>query len=251
MDSIDINCDMGESFGAYDLGNDEALMDFVSSVNIACGFHAGDPAVMQKTVALAAKKNVAIGAHPGYPDLQGFGRRDMALPAQEVYNIVVYQVGALQAFTRAAGAVLHHVKPHGALYNTAAKNKLIASAIAHAIADVNRNLILVGLSGSHLIAEGNKIGLKTCNEVFSDRCYEEDGSLTPRTSPHALIEDPEAGARHVLKMVKEKKVLTRSGTDIPVTADTVCIHGDGKLALPFAKAIVNLLTSEHVRIEKF
>jgi UPF0271 protein len=248
MERIDLNCDMGESFGDFVVGNDEALMDYVSSVNIACGFHAGDPAVMKRTVALAIKKNLAIGAHPGYPDLQGFGRRDIKFNTNEVYNMVLYQIGALTAFVHAAGAKLRHVKPHGALYNTAAKDPAIAAAVAQAVADADQDLMLVGLSASHLISEAQKVGLKTSSEVFADRFYQDDGSLTPRTSPHALIEDPEACAKQVLQMVKEKTVTSRSGKHVAVVAETVCIHGDGKMALSFAKTIVSLLQKENVSI---
>jgi 5-oxoprolinase (ATP-hydrolysing) subunit A len=250
MQSIDLNCDMGESFGAFTIGQDELLMDYVSSVNIACGFHAGDPSVMRKTVALAVSKKVAIGAHPGYPDLQGFGRRELKLSPPETYDIVVYQIGALAAFASAAGSFLHHVKPHGALYNTAAKDPAIASAIAHAVADVNNNLLFIGLSGSVMIAEAKKAGLRTASEVFADRTYQEDGTLTPRSSDNAMIEDPAKAASQVLQMVQRKTVTTVTGKEIPVVAETVCIHGDGKYAADFARAIVSVLKQNNVSIQK-
>ncbi len=247
---IDLNCDMGESFGAYTIGEDEALMNFVSSVNIACGFHGGDPSMMRQTVNLAVEKKLAIGAHPGYHDLEGFGRRHISMTPDEVYASVLYQVGALNAFVDAAGDVLRHVKPHGALYNFAAKDSAFASAIAHAVHDVSKNLILIGLSGSHLISEGKKIGLHTASEVFADRSYLDDGSLTPRTLAGSLIEDADVAALQVLSMIKEGTVKALSGKKISVVAETVCIHGDGKHALSFAKAIVKLLRENNVVIER-
>jgi UPF0271 protein len=250
MVSIDLNCDMGESFGNYSIGQDEALLDHVSSANIACGFHGGDASVMHKTVSMAVNKNVAIGAHPGYPDLQGFGRRDMKISPEEVYDIVLYQIGALMAFANAVGTKLNHVKPHGALYNTAANDKALASAIARAVRDADKNLILVGLSGSHLVHEGQHIGLKTASEVFADRSYQEDGTLMPRTSPFALITDPKRAAAQVLEMIFNKTVTTVSGKQIPVVAQTICIHGDGKHALAFAMTIADTLKQHHVHIQK-
>src|SRR5688572_24711438 len=179
--SIDLNCDMGESFGAWKMGRDAELMDYVSSVNIACGFHAGDPTVIRKTVETGIKKGVAIGAHPSFPDLQGFGRRAMALSPQEVFDTVLYQTSAVKGICEALGVKLNHVKPHGALYNQAAKDKSLAEAIAEAVKSIDKNLIFYGLSGSFLISEAEKIGLKTASEVFADRSYQTDGSLTPRT----------------------------------------------------------------------
>jgi 5-oxoprolinase (ATP-hydrolysing) subunit A len=249
MRSIDINCDMGESFGAWSIGDDEALMDYVTSINIACGFHGGDPSVMRKTVEAAVRKKIAIGAHPGYPDLQGFGRRDMNLSASEIYEVVLYQIGALTAFVKAAGSVLHHVKPHGALYNAAAKSKSLAEAIARAVRDADPRLILVGLSGSYLIEEARTLGVRTASEVFADRSYQEDGTLTPRTSPNALIQDQGQAAQQVLQMVMRNTVTAVTGKEISVTAETVCIHGDGKTALPLAKTIVNLLSENNVLVK--
>jgi 5-oxoprolinase (ATP-hydrolysing) subunit A len=246
---IDLNCDMGESFGAYTIGQDEALMAYVSSVNIACGFHGGDPAVMRRTVQLAVSKNIAVGAHPGYPDLQGFGRREMKVSPQEIYDIVLYQIGALSAFVKAAGSKLHHVKPHGALYNAAAKDAVLAGAIARAVKDAGEDLVFVGLSGSVMIREAVMLGLRTASEVFADRSYQDDGTLTPRSSAHAMIEDPERAARQVLRMVQHRSVTTVSGKDIPVLAETVCIHGDGRSALSFARTIVHLLQQHHVTIK--
>jgi 5-oxoprolinase (ATP-hydrolysing) subunit A len=250
MATIDLNCDMGESFGAFVIGQDEALMEYVSSVNVACGFHGGDPSVIRKTIAAAAKLGLAIGAHPGYPDLQGFGRREMKFSAEEIYDIVLYQIGALKVFAEAAGTRLHHVKAHGAMYNSAAKDNAMASAIAKAVYDVDKSLRFVGLSGSELIKAGNKVGLTTVNEVFADRTYQDDGSLTPRSVKGALIEDEMTAARQVLSMVKRKKVEATSGNEIEVQPDTVCIHGDGTHALVFAKAIVKELKANDVTISR-
>ena len=180
MHRIDMNCDLGESFGAYTIGNDAAILPFVTSANIACGFHAGDPGVMRKTVRLALDCHVALGAHPGLCDLQGFGRRKMDISPQEAYDLVLYQIGALYAFIRAEGAVMQHVKPHGALYNMAAKDSKLAEAIAEAVYKVEPELILFGLSGSELIRAAKKTGLQTAEEVFADRSYQADGTLTPR-----------------------------------------------------------------------
>lgn len=244
MHSIDLNCDIGESFGAWKMGNDLQIMDYVSSVNIACGFHAGDADTMRKTVEAATEKNMAIGAHPGFPDLQGFGRRNLQLSPEEVYTIVLYQIGALAAFVKVAGNRLHHVKPHGALYNMAAKDSSLSSAIAQAIKDFDPSLIVYGLSGSFLISESQKLGLKTASEVFADRTYQQDGSLTPRNQPFALIEDTTKSLEQVLKMVKEQQVVTSGNIPVPIQADTICIHGDGKHAVDFAQAI-NKLFQEH------
>lgn len=234
---VDLNCDMGESFGVYKLGRDEEILDYVSSANIACGFHAGDPATMRKTVRLALEKDVAIGAHPGFQDLQGFGRRNLHLSAQEIYDIVVYQIGALSAFVNAEGGILQHVKAHGALYNMAARDAVYAEAIAEAVYDVNPALILYGLAGSELITAGNEIGLRTANEVFSDRTYQKDGSLTPRSDPGALITNVDEAIFRVIRMVRDHKVSTVHGTEAELQADTICIHGDGLDALAFAEKI--------------
>lgn len=250
MLTIDLNCDMGESFGAFTIGQDEKLMEYVSSVNIACGFHGGDPSVMRKTVAMAAKKKLAIGAHPGFADLQGFGRREIKISSPEVYDIVLYQIGALTAFATAERISLTHVKPHGALYNMAAKDASIASAIVQAVYDVNKDFRFVGLSGSVMIEEAKRVGLRTVNEVFADRTYQDDGTLTPRSSAGALIEEPELVARQVLQMVKTKTVTAQSGKIISVFPETVCIHGDGTHALEFAKAIVSILKANDVRIQQ-
>ncbi|ANB59239.1 LamB/YcsF family protein [Anoxybacteroides amylolyticum] len=248
MARIDLNGDMGESFGVYRLGNDEAMMDYLTSVNIACGFHAGDPLVMRKTVQMAIKKGVAIGAHPGFPDLFGFGRRAMSITREEAYAYVVYQIGALLAFVRAEGGKMTHVKPHGALYNLAAKDVSLAEAIAQAVYDVDPTLILYGLAGSQLIAAGKKVGLRTASEVFADRTYQRDGSLTPRNAPQSLITDEQEAVAQVIKMVNEGYVRTLEGIDVPIEAETVCIHGDGPNALAFAKTLYEALQQEGIDI---
>ncbi|MBQ0141163.1 MAG: LamB/YcsF family protein [Kurthia sp.] len=251
MLKIDLNCDLGESFGTYKLGNDELILDYVTSANIACGFHAGDPSTMRKTVELALSKNVKIGAHPGLQDLIGFGRRNMAITPKEAFDLIVYQIGALQGFTTALGGKLEHVKPHGALYNMAAKDEKLSFAIAEAVYKVNPELVLYGLSGSELIRAGEKVGLKTASEVFSDRTYQEDGSLTSRLMPNALIVDDTKAVNQVMQMIKNGTVKTEQKTDLKILANTVCIHGDGEHALPFAKFIHQKLKENQIEITAF
>lgn len=250
-EKIDLNCDMGESFGAWQMGNDEALLSIVSSANIACGFHAGDASTMRKTAALALQKNVAVGAHPGFLDLQGFGRRNMQLSPQEVYDICVYQIGAMFGTVRALGGKLHHVKPHGALYNMAAKDQNLAKAIAEATKAIHPDLILFGLSGSSLISEAEKIGLKTASEVFADRTYQNDGSLTSRTQPNAMIEDTQMAVNQVIMMIEKQCVISTDGNEVPLKADTVCIHGDGIHAVEFAVELQKELVLRNISIESF
>ena len=228
---------MGESFGAWRMGSDEALMDYVSSVNIACGFHGGDASVIRKTVETAISKGVKIGAHPSYPDLQGFGRREMKMSAAEIFDLVLYQVSAVKGVCEAFGGRLNHVKPHGALYNTAAKDAKIAAAIAAAVKKTGKDLIFYGLSGSFLISEAERIGLRSASEVFADRTYQSDGSLTPRTAPNALIDDSKQAIAQVLEMILEQKVTAADGQKVTLKADTICIHGDGRHALEFASLI--------------
>lgn len=249
MFKVDLNCDMGESFGLYTLGHDEEIMRYISSANIACGFHAGDSATMNKTVKLALENGVKIGAHPGLPDLQGFGRRNMAITPQEAYEIVLYQVGALSAFVKAQGGSLHHVKPHGALYNIAAVDENLAIAVAKAVLHFDPQLILYGLAGSELIKAGEKIGLATASEVFADRTYQNSGTLTPRSQPNALITNTDDAISQVVKMVKEQKVTSVDGTNINIKADTICIHGDGAHALQFAQKIHEVFTAEKISIK--
>ena len=249
MFSIDLNCDMGESFGAWTLGSDAELMDYVSSVNVACGFHAGDASVIRKTVQTAIAKGVAVGAHPSFPDLQGFGRREMKMSAREVFDIVLYQVAAVKGICEALGGKLHHVKPHGALYNQAAKDSDLARAIAEAVKAIDENLILYGLSNSRLIAEAERLNLKTASEVFADRTYQADGSLTARGEPNALIADADESAAQVLQMIREKSVTATGGEMVSIKAETVCIHGDGTSALEFARTINRKLTAAKILIQ--
>ncbi|MFD0678491.1 MULTISPECIES: LamB/YcsF family protein [unclassified Paenibacillus] len=234
MSSIDLNCDMGESFGAYQLGQDEALMKHITSANIACGYHAGDPAVMRRTVRKCLDNGVAIGAHPGLPDLSGFGRRAMQVTAEEAYEMTVYQIGALWGFIRAEGSALQHVKPHGALYNMASVDAALSEAIAEAVYRIDPELILFGLAGSELVKAGSRIGLRVAGEIFADRTYRADGTLTPRTEPHALLHDADAAADQVIAMVNSG---IHQGSREFWMADTVCIHGDGPHALQFAVKI--------------
>ncbi|WP_429841140.1 LamB/YcsF family protein [Brevibacillus sp. FIR094] len=248
MKTVDLNCDMGESFGAYQLGNDQEILPYITSANVACGFHAGDPATMRKTVRMAVEAGVAIGAHPGFADLVGFGRRNMEISPEEAYDLVVYQIGALQAFVRAEGGAMHHVKPHGALYNMAATRPALAESIALAIYKVNPELMLYGLAGSELTHAGEKIGLATAHEVFADRTYQQDGTLTPRSQPNAMITDQQQSLQQVIRMVNEGLVLTQQGADIPIQADSICIHGDGAHALEFAKSIREALAGAGITI---
>lgn len=240
---------MGESFGAWTMGRDAEIMDFVSSVNVACGFHAGDATVIRKTVETAISKNVAVGAHPSFPDLQGFGRREMKMSSQEIFDIVLYQISALKGICEALGGKLHHVKPHGALYNQAAKNAQTAKAIAEAVKKIDENLIFYGLSGSCLISEAEKIGLKTASEVFADRTYQRDGSLTPRTESNALIDNMETAIGQVLQMIKSQQITATTGEKFSIKAETVCLHGDGANALEFARIINQKLFENKISIK--
>ena len=249
MLEIDLNCDMGESYGPFKMGEDEEIIPFISSANIACGFHAGDPATMRKTVQLAQKHLVKIGAHPGFEDVKGFGRRNITITPQEAFDIVVYQIGALAGFVAAEGGTLHHVKPHGALYNMAARDEELADAIAKAVYRVNPELVLYGLSGSKLILAGEKIGLRTANEVFADRTYQESGMLTPREEKNALIKKDELAIEQVLSMVFEQKVVATNGKMVPIKADTICIHGDGDYAVSFARRIYKALQKNGIQIK--
>ena len=236
MDKIDFNCDMGEG-----IGNDELIMPFISSASVACGYHAGDPTDMYQAVSLAVKYNVSVGAHVSYFDKENFGRMEMILPEAEVYEIIQQQLIILKEITDLFDLPVRHVKPHGALYNQSAKNISLARTIATAIKDFDSSLVLFGLSGSCSVREAESIGLKAFNEVFADRTYQDDGSLTPRSQPRALIEDAEATVRQVVQMIREGTVQTVSGKIIPIVADTICIHGDGKHAVEFAKSIHGVL----------
>jgi UPF0271 protein len=249
MKRVDLNCDMGESFGAWNLGDDAALLEHVSSANIACGFHAGDPSVMRRTLEAAAARGVAVGAHPGFPDLAGFGRRNMDIPPETVYDIVAYQIGALLGLARTVGVQLAHVKAHGALYNMAVADTGLAAAIARAVHDVDADLIFFGLPGSPLVEEGARLGLRTACEVFADRGYEADGSLTPRRLPGALVHDPELAARRAVRMVLENVVDARDGTTINVRVDTICVHGDGPHAASIARLLRHRLDEAGVSVK--
>lgn len=248
MKCVDLNCDLGESFGAYTLGMDAEVIRHISSANVACGFHAADPLVMSRTVAMAKERGVAVGAHPGYPDLVGFGRRNLSVSPAEVKAMVQYQVGALQAFCTANDLKLQHVKPHGAMYNMAAKDRKLADAICQGIAEVDAGLILLGLSGSCLIDAARDMGLRCASEVFADRAYEDDGSLTPRGLEGAVITDEDAAIARVLQMVQQGTVTARSGKTISIQADSICLHGDGTKAVEFAKNIREALTANGVKV---
>ena len=246
--TLDLNCDMGESFGAWVMGEDERIMPFISSANIACGYHAGDGATMRKTVALALAHGVAIGAHPSLPDLQGFGRRFMQITEQDAYDMVVVQVGAMAGVAASQGAKLNHVKAHGMLYNMAIKDESLARGIAKAVHDVDPGLILFGLAGSTLLKHGKALGLQTASEVFADRSYQADGSLTPRNQPGALITDVNESVEHVLRMVREGVLIAQTGESVPVQADTLCVHGDKPQAVEFAQAIGAALKAKGVEM---
>ena len=245
MVSIDLNCDLGESFGRYRLGEDAAMMSLISSANVACGCHAGDPDVMAKTVELAKQNGVALGAHPGYPDLQGFGRRDLALSGDEISKSILYQLGALSGFAQAAGIPLVHVKPHGALYNRAARDPIAADAIAQAVRQFDPALILVGLAGSRLVAAGKAVGLSTANEGFPDRAYLPDGSLMPRGKVGAVITDPDAVAANALKLSREGIVVAGER----ISMDTLCLHGDNLKAVANARAVRKVLEEAGISIK--
>jgi 5-oxoprolinase (ATP-hydrolysing) subunit A len=248
MRTIDLNCDLGESFGAWRMGQDEAVLDFISSANIACGFHAGDPLTMQRTVQVALAKNVVIGAHPSLPDLQGFGRREMQISANETYALVLYQVGALSAFAAAAGARVMHVKPHGALYNMAARDVTLADAIVQAVRALDPALILVGLAGSALPSAGLRAGLRVAQEAFADRSYRADGSLMPRREPNAVIHDVDAAVAQALSIAIDGRVRVNDGRFIAINADTICVHGDRDDAARFAEKLHRALIAAGVEI---
>ena len=248
MLSIDLNCDMGESYGAWRMGNDSEIMPFVSSVNIACGFHAGDPGVMRATVESALEHNVAIGAHPSYPDIQGFGRREMGLTTEEIKDSVCYQIGALEGICRSSGGRLNHVKPHGALYNRSARDESVARAIAEAVRSFDSSLTLFGLSGSESIKAGEDAGLSTASEVFSDRTYTANGSLTPRTEDNALLTEVNDSIRQITAMIANGIVIATDGTEVALKAETICIHGDGEHAVDFAREIRLSLDARNIEV---
>lgn len=249
MYTIDLNCDLGESYGAYHLGMDEEIIPLISSANVACGFHAGDFNTMAKTARLCGKSGVSIGAHPGFPDLQGFGRRNMNLSPAEVQNLITYQVGALDAFCRSAGVRLRHVKPHGALYNMAAKDPALAKAICQGIYNFDSSLVLLGLSGSEMLRQAKAIGLPYAAEVFADRAYEDDGTLVARTKPGAMITDEDEAVARVIRMILEHRVASINGKEIEICPDSVCVHGDSAKALLFVKKIRTALEQNGITIQ--
>lgn len=248
MYKVDLNCDLGESFGSYKLGLDEEVISYISSANVACGFHASDPLVMAHTVKLAKEAGVSVGAHPGFQDLVGFGRRNMNISYKEAKAMVQYQIGALDAFCKAAKIEMQHVKPHGALYNMAGKDLKLAEAICEGIYEVNPKLILLALSGSEMVKAAQNIGLKVAREAFADRAYEEDGSLVDRTKEGAMITDEEVAIKRVVKMVKENKVEAITGKYIAINVDSICVHGDEPKALEFVKKIKARLEAENIKI---
>jgi UPF0271 protein len=235
--SIDLNADLGESFGAWRMGDDAGVMPWITSANIACGFHAGDPQTMRRTVALCIEHGVAIGAHPSLPDLQGFGRREMRISSDEVYAQTLYQIGALHALAKACGGTLHHVKPHGALYNMAGRDAGLADAIACAVRDFDPTLILVGLAGGALVEAGRNAGLPVLGEGFCDRRYRSDGSLAPRSEAGAVIDDPDAAVAQAVSIAIRGEATAIDGSKVSVVADTLCVHGDRAGAAAFAKAL--------------
>lgn len=243
MLTIDINCDLGEGFP-----NDTLLMPFISSANIACGFHAGDSDTIKQTIENCIKNKVAIGAHPGFKDRANFGRTEMVLSDCELYDVVAEQIVLVQNICTELGTILHHVKPHGAMYNMAARNATMSYIIAGVIKEINPSLILYGLSNSFLISEAEALGLKTASEVFADRTYTPEGMLTPRTDPKALLHSREESLSQVLQMITQQNVRATDGTLVPIKAETICIHGDGDHALSFAKAICKSMKENDILI---
>jgi 5-oxoprolinase (ATP-hydrolysing) subunit A len=246
--SVDLNCDMGESYGAWKMGDDAGVMPYLSSANIACGFHGGDPATIRKTVQLALDHGVAVGAHPSLPDLQGFGRRAMKISPQDLYDLVIYQAGALEAFARAAGARLHHVKCHGALYNMAAVDEALSDAMARAVKDLGSEVFLYCLSGSKSLERAKKQNVKTLGEVFADRGYSDDGTLAPRERPGGMIEDAALAVKQALAMIEEGYVTSLLGKHVPVVADTLCLHGDQPGAAHFAKELRKVFKERNISV---
>ena len=248
---IDLNCDMGEGFGRYAVGKDEEVMPLISSANVACGFHASDPSTMHRTVKLASEHNVAIGAHPSFPDRVGFGRREMSASPSEIRDDAIYQVGALWAFCKTEGVPLRYVKPHGALYNLAAKDIQVAAAIAVAVRSVDPRLILVCLYGSAMVTAAKEAGLQYVEEAFADRGYRRDGKLVPRREHGAVLTDPESVAARVVRMVRDGEVKTVDGIDIPLDPKTICVHGDTPGAVSMLRAIRERLEKEKIRMKAF
>ena len=246
---VDLNGDLGESFGAWKMGQDTDVLTFVSSANVACGFHAGDPLVMQKTVREAIKAGVAVGAHTAYPDLKGFGRRNMICSPDELYTDTLYQIGALRAFCEAAGTKLQHVKPHGAMYNSAAKKIEEAMALAQAVKDAGGNLILMGLAGSKFDEAAAKLGIPYAAEAFADRGYMNDGTLVPRKMEGAFVHDVEVAAQRVIRMIKEGVVEAIDGSIVPLKPQSICLHGDSPSAVQMAQTLRKRLIEAGIEIE--
>lgn len=244
MLNIDLNCDLGEGFG-----NDEKLMQFISSANIACGYHAGSDDVIQETIKLCLKYNVAVGAHPGYKDKYHFGRTAQQLSVQQYYDLITDQLVAFKKNSDIFGITIHHIKPHGALYNKAASDKIVAATVAKAVRDFDDRLIMYGLSGSYLLTEAKALGLKTASEVFADRTYQDNGSLTPRTSANALITDVQASKVQVIEMIKFQQVTSINKLHVRLQADTICIHGDGEHAVETTREICHFLKQNNIEIK--
>lgn len=252
MITVDLNADLGESFGRYTIGNDAAIIPLISSANIACGFHAGDPNVILDTLHLIKKSGTTgLGAHPSYPDRQGFGRRFMDLTAKEVRALLLYQISSVDGMAKTLGLSLNHVKPHGALYNQTFIDYSLAQVIAETVKEYNPNLKLMGLANNNLVKAGKEAGIQVINEVFADRAYESDGTLVSRNKDGALITDSKLAVTRVVRMVKEGKVESIEGKDIDIQADSICVHGDGEKALTFVKEIIEGLNKEGISIETF
>jgi UPF0271 protein len=250
MFTVDLNSDLGESFGAYKIGNDEGIIPLVSSANLACGMHAGDPVVMAKAVALCVEHGVSIGAHPGYPDIQGFGRRELALTPGEADLYIRYQIGALQGVAQSFGGHVTHVKLHGAIYNRAAKDYILSRAICEGIAKIDPSLIFLGLANSEMIRAAADTGLRAASEVFADRAYEDDGTLVARSKPGSMIHDEDEMVGRVIRMIKQNEVVSITGKVIPIKADSVCVHGDGERALAFVNRLRRAFDENDILVRK-
>lgn len=248
MRQVDLNADLGEGFGPYHLGNDKALLHCISSANIACGWHAGDSLIMEETVRTAVQNGAAVGAHPGYPDLLGFGRRKLNISPSEARTYLLYQLGALNAFAQAAGSKVRHVKLHGAFYNTAARDAALAQAVCEAVAAFDKNLILVAPSGSLLLQMAKERELRCASEVFADRAYQDDGALASRSLPNAVIHDRDIVLARTIRMIREGMIETISGKNIPILAETICIHGDNPQALALAQSLRTALEEEGISV---
>ena len=249
MYKIDLNSDLGESFGSYKIGGEEEIFPYITSANVACGFHASDPCVMDQTIASAKTAGIQVGAHPGFPDLMGFGRRNMSVTPKEAYDYVLYQIGALDGFLRAHGMKMQHVKPHGALYNMAGKDEALAEGICKAVKDFDDNLIVLALAGSKLASKAEEMNLRVAAEYFADRAYEADGSLRNRRLEGSMITDEDEALNRTIRMIKENKVKTYDGSDITLNAQSICVHGDGEKAVLFVQRIRAKLAEEGVEIK--